>query len=563
MPDLFVYLIKVNIALTFFYLGYRFGLRRLTFYTLNRYFLLLGILLSTVFPLLRLDDFSRAGGTLNGAVMYQVIDWNQVRRYAAPSQTPVLWQVLTVVFWLGVGVMTVRFLLQVLSLLRIHVKTTDAVLFSQPVKRMEGRLNPFSFLGHIYVNPALHSEAQLRDIIAHEQAHVRGWHSLDLLLAEINKIAYWFNPGVWLMKRAVAENLEFIADRRMLRAGADRKAYQYSLVSVSKLLPAAPMINHLQMVNQFNLSHLKKRILMMNKKRSSKVHLLRYLVGVPVIAAIVFAITVSKAGNRPAYLKRSFTAPLSASSTGRPGQVQAPRDSSPMVVTLSGNLAGRVDKGSLTVTGIKGVRVHDTSGHPFPADVLYIVDGQPRDSAFMWQLQPNTIESISVIHGESARSIYGPRAAHGVILIQTKPRHSLAPGSSFPPPPDSLPKSLTSAGATPHSFKEIVVVGYGSSQGTKRSGAAQTAVVRGKQAAQPADTANHTVYRFRSVSHQPLYVVDFNIVDSSYVATHLKPADIQQISVIKGVQAEKLFGEKGKDGAVLIKTKDSADLHSH
>jgi bla regulator protein BlaR1 len=67
----------------------------------------------------------------------------------------------------------------------------------------------------------------------HEQVHVNQWHTIDILLAELSSIFYWFNPGIWLMKKAVRENIEFITDRKILNKGIDSKTYQYSLVSVS------------------------------------------------------------------------------------------------------------------------------------------------------------------------------------------------------------------------------------------------------------------------------------------------------------------------------------------
>jgi bla regulator protein BlaR1 len=120
--------------------------------------------------------------------------------------------------------------------------------------------------------------------------HVKDWHTLDILLAEISTICYWFNPGVWLMKKAVKENIEFITDRKILQGGIDSKAYQYSLLNVSIAETSSAGI-----ANHFNFSTLKKRIKMMNAKKSSNLNLTRYAVLVPVVTVLLLVFSFSKA----------------------------------------------------------------------------------------------------------------------------------------------------------------------------------------------------------------------------------------------------------------------------
>jgi hypothetical protein len=91
-----------------------------------------------------------------------------------------------------------------------------------------------------------------------------------------------------LMKKAVRENIEFITDAKILKKGIDKKAYQYSLLDVGTLQPSVAIVNN------FNLSGLKKRIKMMNAKRSSKVNLTRYLFVLPVLLCVTLAFTIDK-----------------------------------------------------------------------------------------------------------------------------------------------------------------------------------------------------------------------------------------------------------------------------
>ena len=92
---------------------------------------------------------------------------------------------------------------------------------------------PFSFFRWIFVNPKAQTEEQLQEIMIHERTHVEQWHSLDILLTELLTAFCWMNPFVWLLRREVRLNLEFLADERVVAAGSERKAYQYHLLGLA------------------------------------------------------------------------------------------------------------------------------------------------------------------------------------------------------------------------------------------------------------------------------------------------------------------------------------------
>lgn len=289
MPHFFVILLKINLVLVLFGAAYYLILRRLTFYTLNRMFLAFGILFSTVYPFINLTDFFHNQKQISQKVVAFVPELNQKAAALMPSEFVALnWQLLTVLFYAGVVFMALRLLMQFLSLYRMHRKSSPGQVANYPVRLLEEAVSPFSFWQTVYVNPSLHKEKELATIIAHERVHVKQWHSLDIILAELSVVFYWFNPGVWLMKKAVKENLEFITDEKILKKGVDRKTYQYSLLDVGNLTPSVAIVNN------FNLSDLKKRIKMMNAKRSSRLTLSRYLLVLPVLLLTTLAFTVSK-----------------------------------------------------------------------------------------------------------------------------------------------------------------------------------------------------------------------------------------------------------------------------
>ncbi|QCR23402.1 M56 family metallopeptidase [Pontibacter sp. SGAir0037] len=281
MPDLILYLLKVNIALVLFYLVYRFVLRRLTFYNLNRCFLIFGILFSIVYPFVDLTEFTAQNPQLTEKLVIVSAPWPTVTH--APTQTPAfnLWQLPVYIFATGAAVMLLRFLLQILSLYKLHTQSIKSRLLEFDFRRVQEDVNPFSFWQTIYLNPGTLHTTELVPILRHEQVHVKGWHTLDVLLFELLTIFSWFNPGVWFMKSAMKQNLEFIADRKVLQSGLDSKAYQYSLIRVSSLSQGTALANN------FNFLTIKKRIAMMNKNPSTRANLLRFLVVFPVAAVLV------------------------------------------------------------------------------------------------------------------------------------------------------------------------------------------------------------------------------------------------------------------------------------
>ncbi len=290
MPAMFVFLLKVNIALLLFCAGYYLVLRHLTFYTLNRIYLIVAMVFATVYPNINLNNFAQHHEQLARPVQVVVYSLEApAQNLVKPLVGPDYWYWIELIFWMGVGLLAGRLIAQLFSMYKMYRSSTPANIYDHDVRVINSDAGPFSFWKSIYVNPTKHDAADMKAILLHEQVHVNEWHTLDILLAELSTIFYWFNPGVWLMKKAVRENIEFITDRKILTKGMDSKQYQYSLLNVI----LTPSTNTL--ANNFNLSTIKKRIIMMNAKQSSAFNLSRYVLLVPAVIALLLVFTVSKA----------------------------------------------------------------------------------------------------------------------------------------------------------------------------------------------------------------------------------------------------------------------------
>jgi hypothetical protein len=293
MPAFFLYLFKLSIALAAVYLLYRVLLQRHTFYRANRCYLLLCMALCPLIAWIDVSPFVAANnGTIGPMTHYVPMVQQLVAEQAVESPAPAIvqtangpinpWAIAGGLVWAGMLFSLIRFLLKLASLMRIRKRSVPIGNHGAKLFQVPGNPLPFSFGNGIYLNPTAYSPSELDKIIRHEQVHVIQRHTIDILLAELLCIVNWCNPFAWWLRHAVRQNLEFIADDAVAGHGSDKKDYQYLLLKVSGT-PVFGLANHL------NFSSLKKRIVMMNKIKSAKVHLLKLALLLPLTALLLLA----------------------------------------------------------------------------------------------------------------------------------------------------------------------------------------------------------------------------------------------------------------------------------
>lgn len=274
-----LYLLKANAVLLLFAAGYFGLLRRLTFFELNRAYLAFALLFAAVYPALPMPALWPAAAP--GPVVAWVFTELPAGAPAAPRPAAVDWPALLLAgYAAGAAVLLGRLLVQLLSLARLHRSARPAVAPGGVLYRqLRAPAGPFSFGRTIYLHPGRHPAAELAAVLAHEQAHVRQGHTLDVLLAHVGTALFWANPAAWLLRRALLDNLEYLADAATLRAGLDRRAYQYSLLRLG------PTVGSPALVSPFSFLTLKNRVLMMNRPASARLQLLRYLLAGSLVVA--------------------------------------------------------------------------------------------------------------------------------------------------------------------------------------------------------------------------------------------------------------------------------------
>lgn len=316
-----LYLLQVNVGLILFYALYKLVCTRDTFFRSRRFILIVSLVLPFILPFIDVREWLESRDRM---IMLTHFDYSAVlpeivvgsEAVETGNRVFVLSEWIGYLYLAGVVVLLVRLAVQAFSLYRLIVRMPEKEINGVRVKCLNDPSGPFSFFGWIFMNPAAVKEDEINEILTHEMAHVKQHHSVDVLLAEMVSICCWMNPFAWLLKREVRLNLEFLADRKVMEAGFATKSYQYHLLGLA--------YNHKYgLSNNFNFSHLKQRIIMMNKKKSNATGHIKYALFVlPAFALLVAGnISCSQDASQTEDAKEEVVAPVS------PEAKEAPADS--------------------------------------------------------------------------------------------------------------------------------------------------------------------------------------------------------------------------------------------
>ncbi|PHR70048.1 MAG: hypothetical protein COA67_08955 [Lutibacter sp.] len=270
------YLLKTS-AITFIFYGfYKLILQRETFFQSNRWFLLIGVLTAVLIPLITIPIYVESIST---PLFFTDVGSNT----SEYTKEAVNWsEILIIVYSIGVAFLGGKFILNLVSLYRLissHSKEKDR---NYHLIKTTQNTTPFSFFNFIVYNPTKFKDNELNQILIHEKVHAQQLHSIDILISQITTILFWFNPFMWLYKKEVQQNLEFIADDLAQQKSNCEKSYQKLLLKTS--LPQ----NQLALTNNFYNSLIKKRIIMLHKNRSKSTNQWKYVLILPIIATFIF-----------------------------------------------------------------------------------------------------------------------------------------------------------------------------------------------------------------------------------------------------------------------------------
>ena len=435
MGTFFVYILKTSICLTGFYLFYRLLLSKETFHRFNRIALLGILLLSLLIPFceITVPEESEVQQTL--LTIEQILTLAdhvpQTEVQALPSSIPLWLPVLLCIYLLGILFFLGRNLYSLFHMLRLlHGGRQEKLEKGITLIIHDKNIAPFSWMKYVVI-----SEKDLqengKEILIHEMAHVHNRHSIDLLISDICIIFQWFNPTSWLLKQELQNIHEYEADETVIRQGVNAKQYQLLLIK------KAVGTRLYSMANSFNHSKLKKRITMMLKEKSSPWARMKYLYVLPVAAITLTAFArpeISNELNEISTIKvNDITSILDAKGVNNSltavdtAQKIAITESTFRSIQTEDSVQRKTQHFSLTREKVKATSFPLTIGQITFQDsctstipeipVLFIVNGKEVSVDSVKMLDPNKIETITILRDKYAITQYGEKGKDGVVSI--------------------------------------------------------------------------------------------------------------------------------------------------
>ena len=549
MGEIFVYILKSSLCLAIFYLFFKLMLCRETFHRFNRIVLLSLFLISLLIPFIRIT-FSHqtpySDLALNLDYLLSMAEVVTENPEPAPKGNSII--VTLIIFYVAGAIVTSLF--SAISFIRMFMLFSSGkrVKVSREYTLITHRnsVAPFSWMKYIVISENDYLENG-KEIILHELAHIRKRHSIDLLIAEAVKIVHWFNPASWLLKQQLQSIHEYQADSAVLENGIDSRRYQLLLIK------KAVGDRLYSIANSFNHSKLKNRITMITKKKSKRVAAFKALFILPVSFLAVVSFASAKVADSLApvseikitdfLLNDTIKQEVIVLELPKATVIQETQNTSVNNPNTSVTLSYRYDiekvksreqnqishsykfiirdtiivgKGSAKVKKEVFTAKRDTAkvtgkflileeGVPNP---LVIVNGK-EDSLFLKSYDPTTIASITVLKDASAASLYGEKAKNGVIII------ALKNGSKTVK--DSIILKEHKADSTQVKYREKIL------------------------------KARNVL----EMEPHPLYVIDGEISKNTDISS-IPPEIIQSMTILKGADAVKKYGEKGKNGVIEI-----------
>ena len=379
MEALYLYLLKSSGLLALFFMAYHFLLRKETFFTNNRWFLLLGLVTASILPLVVYTqiiwiDPAPVAYDWSSLPVRQVTPENHTKEYVYLGLA-LLYSLIT----LG---LLIKFILDFYSL-RAILKG-KAISQQADFKFIDATENiaPFSYFNTIVYNSSLYTATELENILEHEKVHCDQNHTIDVLLARVYCAIFWFNPFIWWYKKAILQNLEFIADSEATKKISDKKAYQLTLLKITTHENCVSLTNH------FYQSLIKKRIVMLNKNQSKKWNSWKYATILPALVAFVLCFQIEVVAQEKAKVE------VAAAQTNTPISVvnatTLEKDSIKKIKTLFANSSKNKGIDENTEIFINGKKVSQKE----------LDNTNPDDIATMDVIKNNNESSIQIITKE-------------------------------------------------------------------------------------------------------------------------------------------------------------------
>ncbi|KAF2080990.1 M56 family metallopeptidase [Flavobacterium sharifuzzamanii] len=532
MEALFIYIIKSSGLMFLFYCAYYFLLRKETFFNSNRWFLLSGLIVSAILPLLTYtkEIWINASPDLN--INFQ----NTIQNVPQEESVDFNWT------YLILGLYSIGLLIFLIKL-AIDFYSLKAVIKGKKIQQQADfkfidtneNIAPFSYFEYIVYNSSLYTASELENIIEHEKVHSDQNHTVDVLISRVFTIIFWFNPIIWFYKKAIMQNLEFIADNEAAKKLQDKKAYQYTLLKITTHDNCVAITNH------FYQSLIKKRIVMLNKNQSNKRNSWKYYAVIPALVAFVLLF-----------------------------QIEVIAKERPLTVKSVSNEIEAVDiykiQKNTTDLELKRIKTQLKMLH----NVEFEASRIKRNSA-------NQLTSLKVeiaYENQKSQSIQtGGKVAikdFGIVVVSGKNGTKRTGIKTYDEKSAVSQKVASNEKANHSEVKNTITntethVNTNSITSTKtdsdtNSNISTTVIINKDNNTKVITTGGTTVAvsngtKTNVKASSPLVIVDGEEMPSSFDYNSIKPKDIESVNVLNGVNATEQYGDKASNGVIEIVTK--------
>jgi beta-lactamase regulating signal transducer with metallopeptidase domain len=249
-----------------FYSFYWLALRKETFFETNRLYLMVTLIVSLIFPLIRIYidlNFARAVAIQAPVYIGNYMQNVDIGMSTSEEKSMLSWQdVLMMIYGVGVTLLAIRFFFSVRAIVLLKAKATMTIMENQVCALSPQVKSPFSFLNVVYL-PSNHSFSlqEIGEVICHERAHVEGKHSWDVIILELLSVFLWPNPLVYFYKKSIKEIHEFIADAAVVKKTPWIIYSEFLIQQKEKYFQSS-------LTSPLSNSLLKKRVLMLTELRS-------------------------------------------------------------------------------------------------------------------------------------------------------------------------------------------------------------------------------------------------------------------------------------------------------
>ena len=586
------YIFKSSLSLVILFGLYWFILRKEKLFAFNRFFLILSVVLSLVVPVISIPvnfkvtpkpeniisafNYVMPDISSEEKIISHDVNSNPLNAGNKPSPFDIS-EILLALYISGVILFLMRFLRNLFMILH-KVKLHEKISFEgYRIILTNDKTGPYCFFSFIFLNKEEYMNGRIdTELLNHELEHVKQSHTIDIMLIELVKTFYWFNPVHVLYDRAIRINHEYLADNGVISDNSDIKSY------ADKLLTFIMGSSKIPLTSGSHHSFTKQRLLMMTKSGSgSFIYGARIALTLFLVTVFLLLLSFKEANQQASELTAAEPEAAMALNIVR-GMVINENDKPFAGKNSADKVYGKnkqdvnVVKGivvneegtpiqgaTVIISGIPSGVITDTSGHftignvtedahliissdgyiskylvpafssemkvemfldkessksllirdsfkngPYP---LIIVDGVESDKRFNELDMNEIIKGIAFLDGKNAPRIYGEKGRNGVIIISTK-----------------------------KNAEELIEF-------------------------KPPEMADKSSIRFRrrdgSISNT-LIIID-GVVSEKQGEEGLKeinPRDILSISVLKSTDK---YGEKGKDGVILITTRKNQSVNTH